>query len=98
MEDKYEGGIWNLLRKNKNNLFDLTTKENCFKKKGSMDQLINMLRFLNFLCFKYKLLEGCSKCKYKMKTNSYLNPYIKIKEDYLLKQESIPMKINQLMN
>ena len=33
MEDKYEGGIWNLLRKNKNNLFDLTTKENCFKKK-----------------------------------------------------------------
>ena len=32
-EDKYEEGIWNIIKINKNNLYDLTNKENCFKKK-----------------------------------------------------------------
>ena len=32
-EDKYEEGIWNIIKINKNNLYDLTNKENCYKKK-----------------------------------------------------------------
>ena len=63
-----------------------------------MVQILNMLRFSNFFCFEYKLLEGCSKCKYKMETNSNLNFYIIFRENDLLKEESIPSKINQLMS
>ena len=63
-----------------------------------MIQILNMLKFSNFFCFEYKLLEGCSKCKYKMETNSNLNPYIIFRENNLLKEESIPNKINKLMS
>ena len=96
-EDKYEEGIWKILKNNKNNLFDLTTRDNLFKKKGTIISLINMLRFSNYFCFEYKLMEGCSKCNYKLETNNYLNPYIIYRENDLLKQESISSKINQLM-
>ena len=56
-----------------------------------------MLRYYNDFCFEYKLLEGCSKCNYKIETYNYLNPYIIYGENDILKKENIPNKINQLM-
>ena len=56
-----------------------------------------MLRYCNYFCFEYKLLEGCSKCNYKIETYNYLNPYIIYRENDILKEENIPNKINQLM-
>ena len=35
-EDKYEEGIWNIIKINKDILYDLTNKENCYKKKSSI--------------------------------------------------------------
>ena len=90
-------GIWNFINKNKNHLFDLTTKEMLFNKKGSIIQLLNLFRYSNFFCFEYDLIEGCSRCSFNSQSKNYLNPYISFKEIDIDKKEKIENKFLTLM-
>ena len=57
-------GVWDFIKKNKYNIFDLTTNYMCNKRKGYFYQLLDLLRGNNFFCYEYSLSEGCTNCNY----------------------------------
>ena len=78
---------------------DLTTNVMLFKKKGTIYQILDLLRGNNIFCIKYSLEEGCTKhnfIKSSISTN-YLNPYLVFKEEDFLKKETIISKYNSLL-
>ena len=76
-------GFWDYLLKNKDNNIDLTTNVMLFKKKGTIYQILDLLRGNNIFCIKNSLEEGCTKHNYIKRSTSinYLNPYIVFKEE-----------------
>ena len=95
----YKKCFWNYLNNNKDSKVDLTTDLMCFKKKGSLYQILDLLRGNNIFCYEYKLEEGCTNkdCIKKLNSINYLNPYIVFKEEDLISNENILSKFNKLM-
>ena len=69
-----------------------------FKKKGTIYQILDLLRGNNIFCIKYSLEEGCTKhnCIKRSTSINYLNTYIIFKEEDILKNETIISKFNSL--
>ena len=53
-----ENGFWEYLSKTRDINVDLTTKEMCFKKKGTMYQILDLLSGNDLFCVRYELEEG----------------------------------------
>ena len=58
--------------------------------KGSMYQILDLLRANNLFCIRYNLEEGCTNnnCIKKMESNNFLNPYIVFKSSLSIKGQS----------
>ena len=95
----YKNGFWKYLNNNKDLNVDLTTDLMCFKKKGSLYQILDLLRCNNIFCYEYKLEEGCSNknCIKNKISNNYLNPYIVFQEEEIISNENIISKFKKLM-
>ena len=70
----------------------------CFEQKGSMYQILDLLRCNNIFSTKYNLEEGCtnSNCIQRLISTNYLNPYIVFEEDINNNQTNIS-KFNSLL-
>ena len=92
-------GFWKYLQLNKDNKIDLTTNLMCYGRKGSLYQILDLLRCNNFFCFEYKLEEGCTNtnCIKNHFSLNFLNPYIIFKEDDVINSEKIDNKFYNLM-
>ena len=71
----------------------------CFMKKGTIYQILDLLRGNNLFCIQYLLEEGCTKYNWIKRTIStnYLNPYIVFKEEDILNNETIISKFSSLL-
>ena len=71
----------------------------CYCIKGSLYQILDLLRGNNFFCFAYKLEEGCTNtnCIKNYFSYNYLNPYIIFKEEDIIHSDNIVNKFNNLM-
>ena len=80
-------------------MHDLTTNLMCFEQKGSMYQILDLLRCNNIFSTKYNLEEGCtnSNCIQRLISTNYLNPYIVFKEEDIINNQTIISKFNSLL-
>ena len=71
----------------------------CFEKKSSLYQLLDFLRGDKNFFIEYDLEERCTSegCIKNLTSKNYLNPYIIIKENDIIKKELITNKFNELL-